>query len=76
CPRPSWARFAAAARTHSDGPTRSRGGLLGAWPPGRMVKPFEAAIASLRHGECRGPVETRFGFHIVLRLDPRRLPTP
>jgi peptidyl-prolyl cis-trans isomerase C len=40
---------------------------------GQMVKPFETAAFSLQPGEISGPVETRFGYHLI-RLDARREP--
>lgn len=60
--------FAAQARKHSDGPSGPRGGSLGTWKKGRMVPAFDAAIMTLPfNGVTREPVETPFGFHLIMR---------
>lgn len=63
--------FEALAREHSDDPgSAARGGDLGRFPDGRMVKPFEDALKKLKPGELSGLVETQFGYHII-RLNER-----
>jgi peptidyl-prolyl cis-trans isomerase C len=58
--------FAKLSETYSDDPgSRQRGGDLGFFGRGRMVKPFEDAAFSLRPGEMSEIVETRFGYHII-----------
>lgn len=37
---------------------------------GNMVAEFEAATRALGYGEISGIVESSFGYHIILRLDP------
>ncbi|MDD9885415.1 MAG: SurA N-terminal domain-containing protein [Gammaproteobacteria bacterium] len=60
------ADFAELAQTHSDDPgSKERGGDLGIVARGQMVAPFEAAVFDMTEGEIRGPVETRFGYHII-----------
>ena len=59
------ADFAALAREHSEGPTKSRGGDLGKFSRGRMVKAFEEAAFTAKAGSVVGPVETQFGYHVI-----------
>ena len=66
-------KFVEMAAKHSDGPSASRGGRLGKWPKGRMVPAFDAAIDKLKIGEVSKPVETPFGFHVILREDPAKV---
>lgn len=65
--------FAALAKKHSDGPSATKGGSLGVWRKGRMVPAFDKAIAALKEGEIAAePVETPFGYHVMIRnaLEP------
>lgn len=62
--------FQAVAKRMSEGPSGPKGGSLGFFGRGQMVKPFETLAFSLEPGaigECR----TRFGLHIVL-VEARR----
>jgi len=63
-------KFAELARENSDGPSGPRGGDLGRWPKGQMVPAFDQAIGKLKVGEVSDPVETPFGFHVMMRKDP------
>ncbi len=63
------ADFAGLASEHSDDAgSAQNGGDLGAIARGQMVKPFEDAVYGMAEGEIAGPVETRFGYHII-KLD-------
>lgn len=57
--------FEALAKQYSEGPSGPRGGDLGTFPRGRMVKPFDDAVFSLQEGEVSDIVETQFGFHVI-----------
>jgi peptidyl-prolyl cis-trans isomerase D len=60
--------FAKLAARYSDDPSnRSKGGDLGFFPRGEMIKPFEEAVFKMKAGEIT-LVETRFGYHLV-KLD-------
>ncbi len=64
--------FAALATELSEDPGSAvRGGDLGYFDKGRMVKPFEEAAAKLQPGETSGLVESDFGYHII-RVHARR----
>lgn len=65
------ASFADLAKKNSACPSSARGGILGAWPKGRMVPEFDTAIDGLKVGEISEPVETRFGYHLIRRLETR-----
>ncbi len=57
--------FATLAKTYSEGPSGPRGGDLGYFRRGQMVKPFEAVAFSLKLNETSDIVETRFGYHLI-----------
>jgi peptidyl-prolyl cis-trans isomerase D len=58
--------FAEVAKKNSDDPgSAARGGDLGYFSHGMMVKPFDDAVFSMKQGEIRGPVESEFGVHII-----------
>ena len=60
--------FAELAKKYSDDPgSGPKGGELGQFPRGAMVKPFADAAFSLRPGDVSEIVETDFGFHIIKR---------
>jgi peptidyl-prolyl cis-trans isomerase D len=57
--------FAELARTYSESPDKDRGGDLGFFPQGRMMKPFDEAAFKLGKGEVSDPVRTDFGYHLI-----------
>ena len=59
------ADFAEIARKHSQCPSAKRGGDLGEFAPGQMVKEFDAVVFSAPVGAVQGPVKTQFGYHLV-----------
>jgi len=68
--------FAKLAATFSvDQVTASKGGDLGWFGKGRMVKEFEEACFKAKPGEIVGPVRTQYGLHIikVIAKDNREL---
>lgn len=63
--------FAELAREVSQGPTSVKGGDLGYFSRGDVVKPFAEAAFSLNPGEVSDVVETRFGYHLIKVTDRR-----
>lgn len=66
------ADFAELATEHSTGPTGANGGDLGWFSPDQMVAAFSDAVAALEDGAYTAePVQTQFGWHVILREESR-----
>ena len=59
------ANFESLAREFSTCPSRSQGGDLGWFGPGKMVRPFEDALRTIGVGSLSDVVSTQFGYHII-----------
>ena len=57
--------FSALAEEYSECPSKKRGGDLGWFGKGSMVRPFEVAAFSAEEGAVVGPVKTEFGWHLI-----------
>lgn len=69
------ADFDAIAKAESEDPGSARnGGRLNWFSTGMMVPEFEKASFELSNGEISRPVESRFGYHIIKRLDWKGIP--
>ncbi len=58
--------FEAAAEAHSTCPSGQQGGSLGDFGSGQMVPEFENACAAMEVGTISDPVQTQFGWHLIL----------
>ncbi|MCE8005466.1 peptidylprolyl isomerase [Aestuariivita sp.] len=65
------AEFEDVARESSTGPSGPGGGSLGWFGPGQMVPDFEAAVIALEPGTISAPVQTQFGWHVILLNETR-----
>lgn len=71
------ADFVDLAKSHSTGPTGPNGGDLGWFSPDQMVKPFSDAVAALNDGgHTTDPVQSNFGWHVILRVESRENQPP
>ncbi|MBS6194113.1 MAG: peptidylprolyl isomerase [Clostridiales bacterium] len=57
--------FEAAAKEYSSCPSGAKGGDLGEFGKGQMVKEFEEAAFTAEIGHVVGPVKTQFGYHLI-----------
>lgn len=71
------ADFAELAKEKSTGPSGPQGGDLGWFEAGAMVAPFSQAVMELENGKySAAPVQTQFGWHVILRQESRKAEPP
>jgi peptidyl-prolyl cis-trans isomerase C len=71
------ADFAELAKAKSQGPTGKSGGDLGWFDPTQMVPPFTSAVSAMKPGEhSKEPVQTQFGWHVILLEETRQAEPP
>ena len=71
------ANFEELAKEKSTGPSGPNGGDLGWFSPDQMVAPFTNAVAALEDGGYTSePVQTQFGWHVILREESRENQPP
>ena len=63
--------FDALAKENSECPSKKRGGDLGWFTRGKMVREFENAAFAGEKGCLVGPIKTQFGWHIIKVLDKK-----
>ena len=59
------ADFGELAQQFSTCPSGRKGGDLGEFSPGQMVREFNDVCFSEAVGEVHGPVKTQFGYHLI-----------
>lgn len=62
------ANFQQLAKKHSLCPSGKKGGDLGEFSPGTMVKAFDNVVFKKDILTVHGPVKTQFGFHLIKTL--------
>jgi peptidyl-prolyl cis-trans isomerase C len=71
------ADFVALAQARADGPTGPNGGALDWFTSDSMPPPFAAAVQGMTAGSyTMEPVETEFGFHVILLEETRKQEPP
>jgi peptidyl-prolyl cis-trans isomerase C len=70
-------KFEELAKERSTGPSGPTGGDLGWFSPNQMVKSFSDAVEALEDGKyTTSPVQTEFGWHVILREESRQAEAP
>ncbi len=57
--------FASLAKKHSLCNSAKKGGDLGEFGPGKMVKAFDNVVFKKPVLKVHGPIKTKFGFHLI-----------
>lgn len=70
------ADFAELAQERSIGPSGPNGGDLGWFGAGMMVPEFEQAVFALEVGQVSAPVQTQFGWHVIILNETREQEPP
>ncbi|MEP0357546.1 MAG: peptidylprolyl isomerase [Paraglaciecola sp.] len=60
--------FQQLAKKHSICPSAKKGGDLGEFSPGTMVKAFDNVVFKKEILKVHGPVKTKFGYHLIKTL--------
>ena len=63
--------FSKVAKEYSEGPSAKKGGKLGSFGHGKMVKAFEDEAFNLEEGEISDPIKTKFGYHVIKVTDKK-----
>lgn len=67
------ADFETLANEHTEDPSgRGKGGSLGFFARGAMVREFDSASFAMQDGQISPPIKTRFGYHIIKRTGTRK----
>ncbi len=67
--------FEDAAKKYSTCPSKERGGDLGFFSRGQMVKEFEDAAFTLEPNKVSEPVKTQFGYHLIMVTEKKEQAT-
>jgi len=59
------ADFSSLAKKHSQCNSAKKGGDLGEFQPGKMLKAFDNVVFKKPVLKVHGPVKTKFGFHLI-----------
>ena len=64
----SGANFGQLAKKHSICPSKKKGGDLGEFRRGQMVKAFDDVVFKRPILKVHGPIKTKFGYHLIKTL--------
>lgn len=70
------ADFAEVAKAKSQDGAAANGGDLGWFDLSAMVPPFAEAVAAMKPGEIKGPVQTEYGWHVIKLMESRLAAAP